>query len=170
MRWVAAAVFGLGLPMLSLMLDHGRHRPASLRLGQMLAWLSVVVLGPLTLDRLLHQTRRSSCRLPLARIPPIAARRASGASAGGHGDSGANRAGRRCVRQPKPVQLPLTLRQPVDVLLKNSQLSGEARIPGEPWLRRDTRWLNIPWLKADLPPGGQPAVRTQLIVRVGGQP
>ena len=42
MRWVAAAVFGLGLPMLSLMLDHGRHRPASLRLGQMLAWLSVV--------------------------------------------------------------------------------------------------------------------------------
>ena len=37
MRWVAAAVFGLGLPMLSLMLDHGRHRPASLRLGQMLA-------------------------------------------------------------------------------------------------------------------------------------
>ncbi len=71
---------------------------------------------------------------------------------------------------PSPVQLPLTLRQPVDVLLKDGQLSGEARIPGEPWLRRDTRWLNIPWLKADLPPGGQPAVRTQLIVRVGGQP
>lgn len=47
------------------------------------------------------------------------------------------------------MQLPLTLRQPVDVLLKDGQLSGEARIPGEPWLRRDTRWLNIPWLKAD---------------------
>lgn len=55
MRWVAAAVFGLGLPMLSLMLDHGRHRPASL-LGQMLAWLLAVALAPLTLDRLLHQT------------------------------------------------------------------------------------------------------------------
>ena len=44
MRWVAAAVFGLGLPMLSLMLDHGRHRPAAAA-GQMLAWLSVVALA-----------------------------------------------------------------------------------------------------------------------------
>ena len=171
MRWVAAAVFGLGLPMLSLMLDHGRHRPASLRLGQMLAWLSVVVLAPLTLDRLLHQTPpielpitplhefhqsqpgAQVVRLPVGTVIPVQIELA--------GDVFAS---------PSPVQLPLTLRQPVDVLLKNGQLSGEARIPGEPWLRRDTRWLNIPWLKADLPPGGQPAVRTQLIVRVGGQP
>ncbi len=77
---------------------------------------------------------------------------------------------RRSHGSPGLRASPRTLRQPVDVLLKDGQLSGEARIPGEPWLRRDTRWLNIPWLKADLPPGGQPAVRTQLIVRVGGQP
>lgn len=47
MRWLAASVFGLGLPLLSLMLDRGRHCAAPVRLGQMMGWLFAVLVLPL---------------------------------------------------------------------------------------------------------------------------
>lgn len=45
MRWTAA-VFGLSLPLLALMLDRGRHRAAHIRFGQLLAWLLAVQALP----------------------------------------------------------------------------------------------------------------------------
>ncbi len=47
MKWIAASVFGLGLPMLSGLLDHGRARPFALRLAQAAGWTVLVLAAPL---------------------------------------------------------------------------------------------------------------------------
>jgi hypothetical protein len=175
MRWVAAAVFGLGLPLLALMLDRGRHRPAHFRLAQMLGWLSVVLILPVTVEQRIHHRE-----LPDLAAVSLADYRAGKVSPTGDiavalpagtaipvdvelggdifGGSGAN-----------PV-LPLTLNQPIELLLRDGQLTGDVRFPGEPWQEsRQVRWLSIPWLKADLTPERGPRVTGNLVVQLRSQ-
>lgn len=167
MRWVAAAVFGLGLPLLSMMLDRGRHRPAWQRLAQVLGWLAVVLVLPMAVDQQIHhappitlpvvpleQFRQQRGPLPTAQVVTLPAGTVIPVEIELKGD---------IFARPTPAQLPLTLTQPVEVLMQDGKLSGEARIPGENWLRRDTRWISIPFLKAELTREG-PQVRGQLVV------
>ena len=49
--------------------------------------------------------------------------------------------------QNSTATLPLTLQQPVEVLMRDGQLSGDARLAGEDWQSyRRSRWISIPWL------------------------
>ena len=65
-----------------------------------------------------------------------------------------------------PAILPLTLQQPVEVLMRDGQLSGDARLAGESWQSyRRSRWISIPWLKAELTQGTGPRVTGSLIVQ-----
>jgi len=171
MRWLAAAVFGLGLPLLALMLDRGRHRPAWYRLGQILCWLSIVLILPMVLEQ---RSRRID-------LPDLAAISLA--------DFHAGTAPRDVVvvtlpaGTPIPVEvelggdlfasgpdkpvLPLTLRHPIELLLRNGQPTGDVRFPGEAWQpSRQVRWISIPWLKAELTPERGPLVRGSLIVQL----
>jgi hypothetical protein len=173
MRWITAAVFGIGLPLLSLMLDRGRHRPALIRFGQMLLWLSAVLIGPLTIEASAH-------RSGIPEIPPVplAAFRADPhAGEGSHivaipagtvvpvelalgGDlfvSG--------VSQPA---LMLSTAQSIELLLRDGELTGDVRLAGGDWQQsRRVRWISIPWLKATLTPAQGPLVTGSLIVQIG---
>lgn len=168
MRWIAASVFAIGLPLLAALLDGGRHRSALVRLGQTVGWLLVVLLPPLVGQRYaeagplpgtpvltLEEFRRSAgdgsriVSLPAGTQVPVEIELA--------GDLFTN-AG------PAPT-LPLTLAEPVEVLLENGQLTGDARFPGDAWQQsRDVRWISIPWMKAELTPDRGPLIRGRLEV------
>ena len=145
----------------------GRHRPAWQRLAQVLGWLAVVLVLPLAVDQQIHhappitlpvvpleQFRQQRGPLPTAQVVTLPAGTVIPVEIELKGD---------IFARPTPAQLPLTLTQPVEVLMQDGKLSGEARIPGENWLRRDTRWISIPFLKAELTREG-PQVRGQLVV------
>jgi hypothetical protein len=175
MRWVAAAVFGFGLPLLAVMLDRGRHRPAHFRLAQMLVWLTVVLILPVTIEQRIHHRE----------LPDIAAVSLADFRAGKIAATG-DIAIALPAGTPIPVDvelggdifsgaaentvLPLTLNQPIELLLRDGQLTGDVRFPGEPWQEsRQVRWLSIPWLKAELTPERGPRVAGSLVVQLRSQ-
>ncbi|MBL8418973.1 MAG: hypothetical protein JNN31_12135, partial [Dechloromonas sp.] len=46
-------------------------------------------------------------------------------------------------------------------------LTGDTRFPGESWKQsRQTRWISIPWVKAELTPERGPLVTSNLIVQL----
>jgi len=181
MRWIAAAVFGLGLPLLAGMLDRGRHRSPFYRLGQVLVWLFAVLILPLW-----GQHRAAGRGIADGPVISLAAFRQLG-------DLGGERivalpagtvvpvavelggdifAGRAAGTKPEAV-LPLTLAEPVEVLMVDGRLTGDTRLPGGPWqLAREVRWISIPWIKAELTPAQGPLIRASLTVqlRSGAQP
>lgn len=175
MRWVAAAVFGLGLPLLAVMLDRGRHRPAHFRLLQMLAWLTAVLILPVAVEQRIHHRE-----LPDIAAVPLADYRAGKAPQNG------DIAVALPAGTPIPVDvelggdifggadenpvLPLTLNQPIELLLRDGKLTGDVRFPGEAWQEsRQVRWLSIPWLKAELTPERGPRVAGNLVVQLRSQ-
>lgn len=175
MRWIAAAVFGIGLPLLGLMLDHGRHRPALFRLGQMLLWLSAVLIGPLLIETTAHREG-----IPDTRAVPLAEFRADPRA----------REGSRIVAIPAGTAIPIELElggdlfvgnagkpgvtlntaQDIELLVRNGELTGDVRLAGGDWQQsRRVRWISIPWLKATLTPAQGPLVTGSLIVQIGAR-
>ena len=170
MRWIAASVFGLGLPAVALMLDRGRHRPARFRLGQMLLWLLAFVILPFVIEQSVNTSK-----LPEGPTLSLADVQAGLAAQGEHIvalPAGTpipvmlELGGDIFVGQDSQAILPLTLQQPVEVLMRDGQLSGYARLAGESWQSyRRSRWISIPWLKAELTQGTGPRVTGSLIVQ-----
>lgn len=171
MRWVAAAVFGLGLPLLALMLDRGRHRPTLVRLGQILGWLAVVLILPMAIEhRANYQERPELPAVPLADYRAGAAPTGEivvALPAGTAIPVDIELGGDIFAGGPDKPVLPLTLTQPIELLLRDGQPTGDVRFPGEAWQpSRQVRWISIPWLKAELSPERGPRVRSSLIVQL----
>lgn len=170
MRWIASAVFAIGLPLLALMLDRGRHRAAHVRLGQLLFWLGAVLALPLWLERQAQAVPIEAPTISLEAFragalpgPAVAVRLPAGTPVPVAIDVAGD------VFQG-PAVLPLTLAQPLELLVRDGKLSGDARYPGEAWLpARQARWIQIPWLRAELDPNGGPRIRGQLIVQLHPQ-
>lgn len=173
MRWIACAVFALGLPLLALLLDRGRHRSAAHRLGQMLGWLAVVMALPL-----LAHWQQQHGDFPDGPVISLADYRA------GKGAASASQIVELPAGTAIPVdielsgdlfaspdqqhaQLPLTLSEPIQLLLRDGKLSGDSRFPGGDWqASRQARWISIPWIRAELSQDGGPLIRSRLEVRM----
>jgi len=170
MRWVAAAVFGIGLPLLAAMLDRGRHRPSYVRLLQMLGWLGAVLIVPIWLEQRTHEQA----------LPEMAAQPLSEFLSGTRYGAETIVALPAGTRVPVEIEiggdlfssdekavLSLTLAHPIEVLLRDGKLTGDTRFPGESWKQsRQTRWISIPWVKAELTPERGPLVTSNLIVQL----
>lgn len=172
MRWIAAAVFGLGLPLLAMMLDRGCHRAVPFRLGQLLGWLFAVLALPLWLE---GQAQRA--------VPPdgpvisLAEFQRSGTTdkeplvinlpAGTRVPVEVDIAGDIFVNSGEKAVLPLTLARPIEILMIDGELTATNRFPGESWqAARQTRWITIPFVKAALTPDKGPFVSSKLIVQM----
>lgn len=173
MRWIAAAVFGIGLPLVAMMLDRGRHRPAWIRLMQMLGWLAAVLILPLWIESRAHQGG-----IPEQPAIPLAE----------YLDRPGMTEGRHIVTLPPGTAVPVALTvggdffsnggekpgftlmtaMAIDVLVRDGELTGDIRLPGRDWQQsRNVRLLSIPWLKAELIPGVGPRVSGSLILQIG---
>lgn len=172
MRWIAAAVFGFGLPLLALMLDRGRHRPFLFRLGQLLLWLALVIILPLGLTKY-WDTNANFFAEPLSlaefrsgRFPP-GGYRALALPAGTPVPVEIELDGDIFRGEGDKLSLPFVLDRPIELLLLDGKPTGDARFDGETWQSaREVRWLTIPWIKAELRPEQGPVVRTSLIVKI----
>lgn len=174
MRWLAAAVFGLGLPLLAVMLDGGRHRPALVRLLQMLGWMAVVLILPIWVENSTHNhTLPETPSVPLAdylQHPPSTGEAIVQLPAGTVIPVELAMSGDLFVSAGESPVLPLKLARPLELLLRDGELTGDARFPGETWQQsRQVRWISIPWLKAELSPQRGPLVTGSLIVQLHDQ-
>ena len=163
-RWIAASVFGVGLPLLGAML--GRPQPATVRMGQASVWLLAVLAGPL----LLHTVASADSGDAVPTISLAAFRQQADVS------------GRRIVEIPagtsvpitidltgslfRPTSslvLPVTLAEPVQLAMIDGLPEGPWRRPGHRWMpAASALWIKIPHIKADLSPAIGPAVQAQL--------
>lgn len=171
MRWLAAAVFGLGLPLLASMLDGGRHRPAGVRLLQMLGWMAVVLILPIWIEHRTHnRALPETPPLPLAdylKNPPGSGETIVLLPPGTVIPVALEMSGDLFVGTGESPVLPLKLARPLELLLRDGELTGDARFPGETWQQsRQVRWISIPWLKAELSPQRGPLVTGSLIVQL----
>lgn len=75
------------------------------------------------------------------------------------------------LRADNSSALPLALNEPVEIMMNNGQSTRDWRFPGESWLRaRETQWISIPWLKAELTAQTGPEIRTSLVFEPRHQP
>jgi hypothetical protein len=172
MRWIATAVFGIGLPLLAMMLDRGQHRPASVRLGQMLIWLAAVLVIPLWLEQRVHagpQIEPEPLTLAAFRSNqrPTTGYHSVTLPAGTSIPVEIELDGDLFVTSGEKPVLPLVLNRPIELMMRDGKLTGDARFAGESWqLARQVRWITIPWIKADLTPENGPVVTSNLIVQL----
>ncbi|WP_371325408.1 hypothetical protein VX159_07790 [Dechloromonas sp. ZY10] len=171
LRWLAASVFAIGLPLFALQLDRGRHRPAYVRLLQICGWLAVVVVLPLLIEQ---QSRlRTLPDGPLLSLeefrtrPPADGTAIITLPAGTPIPVEVELVGDLFAGRETHTQMPLTLQEPIELLMLNGKLSGDMRFPGESWQNAHrTRWLTIPWIRAELSAEHGPRIRSSLIVRL----
>lgn len=170
-RRVAASTLGLGLPLLAAMLDRGRQRAAWVRLLQSVVWLLCVLIPPLLAQRLanagvppdapvvsLEEFRRQPVPQQVVLLPagstiPVKVEVS--------GD---------LFRASSASVLPLVLEEPVEIMMSNGQPTGDWRFLGDSWLpARETHWISIPWIKAELTPQTGPEIRASLIIEARHQ-
>ncbi|KAA0581931.1 MFS transporter permease [Azospirillum sp. B21] len=162
-RLIAASVFGLGLPLLALMLDRGRTRPSWHRMAQSAAWMLVVLGVPLALRH--HGDFGAPADAPALTFDAF--RKGEGAVGrhiltlpAGTPVPVEIRVNGNIFRNDPATILPLTLAKPVQLVLENGVPTGDARFDGEPWMRGTAGlWLHVPKLEGDLTPDRGPVIR-----------
>ena len=174
MRLIGASTFGIGLPLLAAMLDRGRAFPARRRLAQTLMWMLAVLALPL-----LGQRYATAVTLPDGPVIPLESFRRQQDTSGTHIVSlprgtpvpvEIEVSGNLFDSATNPV-LPLKLAAPIEVLMVDGKPSGDTRFPGGAWQpARETRWIAIPWIKAELQAEQGPLVRASLVVDFKGAP
>ena len=168
-KWIAASTFGIGLPLLAIMLDQGRTLPVWKRLSQSTLWVIAVVTLPLLAHR--YATTNS---LPDAAPIPLAAYRQLTDVSGVH-----------VVSIPAGTEIPikfevsgdifdhasnptfpLKIASPIDVAMRDGKLMGDARLSGGAWLPKESLIVHIPWIKAEISPEQGAVVHSSLIVNL----
>lgn len=149
-QWIAASTFAIGLPLLAWMLDQGRALPVWKRLLQSVGWLAAVLFLP-------WLAHRHAQALPDVTVMPLAAYRQLNDASGLHIvqlPAGTEIPVRIEVSgnvfEPSQPILPLKIAAPIELVLRDGKLTGDARLADGTWRNQESHWLHIPWIKADL--------------------
>ncbi len=169
-QWIAASTLGLGLPLLAAMLDRGRQRTSWLRLVQSVGWLLCVLIPPLLAQRMVSAQPVDAPTVSLAAFKTNPAARQIVALPAGSEIPVKFEVSGNLFRVGENSTLPLILNEPIEISMNDGQPTGQWRHPGENWsLARESSWLRIPWIKAELIPESGPQLRTSLIVETRHQ-
>lgn len=162
-RWIAASLFGIGLPLLGLMLDRGRSRPFWRRGLQAVVWLLAVLVLPLGVIRM--RISDPPANLPVVsvatflatrhdkgeRIVVLPAEAEVSVSLGLHSDA---------FRMLPGQTVTLALNHPVEVVVRDGEPTGMLRVDGGAWREAfDGFRIAIPQISAGLDPAGAPFIR-----------
>lgn len=165
-QWIAASTLGLGLPLLSLMLDRGRERARKVRLLQSAMWLLCVLTPPLLAQQIsaaiipqnapvvsLEEFHRQPDKQQVVALP-------AGTTIPVKFDVSGN-----VFRADDTLAFPLILEQPVELMMKDGKPTGEWRAAGGNWLLwQDTLNINIPWIKTELTAQNGAEILSKLII------
>lgn len=169
MKWIAASILSIGLPMLTLMIN--RHGPLLPKFAQLIAWLLLVLLTPLGIIRAVDM------QAPDSSIPVVSLANFNTQSAKPH---------KQIVNLPKgtlvPVEialagdvfnhdqkyvLPFKLSKSVDILMVDGHPTRKVRAEDGEWLSSDSPWwISIPKIYAEILPSKGPVVTANLIVNL----
>jgi len=173
-KWIAASSFGIGCPLLAVMLDKGRSLPSWKRLLQSTIW----VVAVLTLPLLAHRNAASSTMPDMPSMPLSLYLELSDVSglhlvtipAGTEIPVKLEISGDIFDKASNPI-FPLKTATPIEVALRDGKLTGDTRFIGGTWLSVEkTMLIQIPWIKAALTPEKGAVLRSSLIVNVRDQP
>lgn len=166
---IATSVFGIGLPALAFMLDHGRLRSTTYRALQALAWACLVLALPLAAARWpAAGAAADSPAISLQEYQRVGAGKGSQAvllPAGTTIPVHIEIAGNLFEAGTTPTLLPLVLKQPMELRLVDGQLTGSARQPGSAWSTGPETRINIPWVKGDLSQQAGPVLKASMTVQ-----
>ena len=169
-QWLAASAFGLGMPLLSMMLDRGESKSVWIRASQSALWLAVVLVPPFVA----YQFWKSE-------DPPVAAamslesfRRPADASAAAVVAIPAGtriplkvRIGGDIVEDSDDMALMLTLSRPIEVFIADGKPDGRFRVAGGQWKHRtQSMWVQGVELDGTLSPSAGPAAALKLTLTV----
>jgi hypothetical protein len=175
-KLIAASVFGVGFPLLAMMLDRGKAHSPWRRLRQSILWLLCVLGLPLLVDRYVFVDRYvNAVTVPEAPVVSLATYLQRSSASGPQIVS--IPAGTKIpvkveisgdlFRGGQEAVWPLVLANPIEAMTVDGQLTGEFRFAGGDWLRaRDRLWIQIPSLKMQLTGEEGPVVHTSLIAKV----
>ena len=166
-KWIAASVFGIGMPLLSIMLT--LQKAAWQKPMYIVAWLLAVVLTPLITLHLLNDSAPNVPTVSLAdyqknplatksQIVVIPENTTIPVNIELTGDLFKN--------NPKLV-LPMQLRKSIEIVMVNGKPTRKARFATSSWAdANEAGWLHIPWVKAGMSSNNTPEVSTSLIVNL----
>src|SRR5438309_2546506 len=170
MQWLAASGFGLGMPLLSLMLDRGKSKSVRIRASQSALWLAVVLVPPLvayqfwkseepqsgaaislqSFQRQADPSATAVVAIPAGTRIPLKVRIA--------GD---------IVEDRDDMALALTLAKPIEIFLADGRPDGRFRVAGGQWKRRaQSMWVQGVELDGMLNPSAGPGASLKLILTV----
>jgi hypothetical protein len=171
---IATSVFGIGLPALAFMLDHGRVRSKAYRALQTLGWACLVLAIPLVAARWPQSTE-------MAQSPVISLqefqRPSSNNAAYSKGGQAVNLpagtaipvqieiAGNLFAAPATPLVLPLVLKHPMELWMLDGKLTGAARTPGAAWSKGPQTQINIPWVRGEITPQAGPLLKASMTVQ-----
>ncbi|HYS85002.1 MAG TPA: hypothetical protein VEN78_08385 [Bradyrhizobium sp.] len=170
-QWLAASAFGLGMPLLSAMLDRGESRSVWIRTSQSALWLAVVLVPPLL-----------AYTFWKAEEPPVAAamslesfQRQADASATAVVAIPAGtriplnvRIGGNIVEDGDDMAFVLTLAKPIEIFLADGRPDGQFREAGGQWKRVPQGiWIRGVEANGTLSPSAGPAASLKLTLTVG---
>ncbi len=165
LQWVAASTLGLGLPLLSLMLDRGRERAPRVRLLQSAIWLLCVLAPPVLAHRFIAASAPPDAPVvsleKFTRQPSLqqVVSLPAGTSIPVRFDVSGN------VFRTGDAVFPLVLNEPVELMMKDGKPTGDWRKTGGDWLLwQDTLRVQIPWIRADLTAQDGAQIRSSLVV------
>lgn len=160
-QWLAASAFGLGMPLLTTMLDCGHTKSLWVRTAQTALWVAVVVTPPaiayqwwksqelpaaavLSLDAYLRRSdtpAKAVVTLPAGTRIPLKVRIGGGV-----------------VEDNSDMSLPLTLARPIEISVTDGKPDGRFREPGGEWKRRIyNMWVRAVEMEGTLIPSTGPA-------------
>ena len=171
LQHLTASAFGLGLPLLAVLLERGKPRPAWLRAATLLLWLYVVLGPPLLLQHLADARQPEPAPLrslqqwqgaPLARQAVLLP---AGLTVPVRFDVSGD------LFAPSAASvLPLVLKRPVDVLAENGHLTGAWRYPAGRWHHEPLpASIQVFGLRASLQPGTGAVAQASLSITMAAR-
>jgi hypothetical protein len=166
---IATSVFGIGLPALAFMLDHGRVRSKAYRALQTLGWACLVLAIPWAAARWsLFEPKLQSPVVSLQdfqRSPSKMGNQAISLPAGTAVPVHIEIAGNLFEAGSAPLVLPLVLKQPMELRMVDGKLTGAARQPGAAWSKGPETRINIPWVRGEISPQTGPLLQAEMTVQ-----
>jgi hypothetical protein len=166
---IATSVFGVGLPALAFMLDHGRVRSKAYRALQTFGWACLVLAIPMVVARWEqpeHMTQSGAISLQeFQRSANKAGAQAISLPAGTAIPLHVEIAGNLFEAGATPLILPLVLKQPMELWMVDGKLTGAARQPGSTWSKGPETRINIPWVRGEVTPHAGPLLKASMVVQ-----
>lgn len=170
---IATSVFGIGLPVLALMLDHGRVRSKAFRAAQALGWASLVLGIP-------WLVAHWSLPAQVEQGPAITVQEFQRLTTAGDSAKGSQAislpagtavpvhieiAGNLFESSATHLVLPLVLKQPMELWMVDGKLTGAARVPGAAWSKGPETRITIPWVRGEISPQTGPQLKASMTVQ-----